>query len=68
MIFRRFPVKRKVVLNTKTDKTFTGVIWEKGRDYLILKNVQMLSPREKSIPLDGDVLVFTEDIEFVQLV
>lgn len=68
MIFSRFPTKRKAVINTKSDKSFVGIIWERRRDYLILKDAQMLRPREEAIQMDGEVLIFVQDVEFMQLV
>ena len=64
----RYPVKRKVVVNTKSDRTFSGVLWRKAWGYLVLRNVEMLKARGEAVAVDGEVVVLRENVDFVQVV
>lgn len=59
--------KRSVVVNLKTDKAFKGVLWRKGWDYLVLKQAVLLEAGEAK-PVDGEVLIFRSEIDFIQVV
>ena len=51
----------------KTNKAFQGVIWRRRGDYLILKN-SVLHENGAIKPVDGEVLIFIKDIDFIQVV
>ena len=65
---RRYPERRTVVVNTKGQTVFRGVLWQRTRRHLVLKNVALLSPGGGVSPLDGEVLVPAENVEFIQVV
>ena len=58
---------KKVIVNTKTGKDFRGVIWKQTGECVILKNTEWLSP-DCAKKLDGDVIIFIRDIDFIQVV
>jgi hypothetical protein len=57
-----------VIVNTRTDKAFRGVLWRKRRGYLVLRNVELLQPQGVRVALDGEVVVAAENVDFVQVV
>lgn len=66
-IFGFYAELKKVVVNTKNGKDFMGVIWKKTGDCLILKDATWLSP-DGAKKLDGEVIIFIRDIDFIQVV
>jgi len=67
MIFDRYPCLRQVVVNTKTELAFRGVLWRRRRGYLVLRNVTMLRPRGESQAIDGEVLIESLNVDFIQV-
>lgn len=62
-----YPVLRKIILNTKSDRAFRGVLWRKARGYLILRNAEMLKATDMVVPVDGEVVVPSENVDFLQV-
>ena len=67
-LFQRFPTLRRVIVNTKTDRSFRGVIWRKRAGYLVLRDVEMLKPRGETVRVDGEVLIERSNVDFIQVV
>ena len=67
-MFERYPTLREVIVNTRSDKAFRGVLWKRTRGYLILRNVTLLRPREAAVAVDGEVLVDAQNVDFIQIV
>lgn len=63
-----YPVLRKIILNTKSDRAFRGVLWQKLRGYLVLRNVEMLKDKDIVYPIDGEVVVPAENVDFIQVI
>lgn len=59
-------VATTLLINTKTDKAFRGVLWSETRDYLILRNAVLIAGEET--PIDGELLVERTNIDFIQIV
>jgi len=66
-IFDRYPVLRRVIVNTKTDRAFRGVLWRK-RGYLVLRNAEMLRTKGEIVSMDGEVVIPAENVDFIQVV
>jgi small nuclear ribonucleoprotein (snRNP)-like protein len=66
--FRRYPVLQQIIVNTKTDRAFRGVLWRRRRGYLVLRNSEMLRGKGETVPMDGEVVIPTENVEFIQVV
>ena len=49
----RYPVLRRVIVSTKTDKSFRGVLWRRRGGYVVLRNAQLLKARGETVPMDG---------------
>lgn len=67
-MFDPYPCLRQVVVNTKTDRAFRGVLWRKRRGYLVLRNVEMLQPGGAMMHMDGEVVVDRANVDFIQVV
>lgn len=67
-LFTPYPCLRQVVVNTKTDRAFRGVLWRKRRGYLVLRNVEMLQPGGAMMHMDGEVVVDSANVDFIQVV
>lgn len=63
-----YPVRRKVVVNTKTERAFRGVLWRAGWRYLVLRNAEMLGPGGEHTPVDGEVVIARANVDFVQVI
>ena len=66
-LFDRYPVLRRVIVSTKTDKSFRGVLWQRRRGYLVLRKAQLLKGRGEVVPMDGEILILSENIDFLQV-
>ena len=67
-LFDRYPVLKRVLVNTKTDKAFRGVLWKRRRGYLVLRNAELLKGRGETVAMDGEVIVPADNVDFVQVV
>jgi hypothetical protein len=63
-----YPCLRRVIVNTRTDKTFRGVLWRRRGDYLVLRDAQLLKAKGELIPLDGEVVIDAANVDFIQVV
>jgi len=66
--FDRYPVLRTVLINTKTGTTFRGILYRETRRYLVLKQAQMLRQGKEPMMIDGEVIIFADNVDFVQVV
>jgi small nuclear ribonucleoprotein (snRNP)-like protein len=67
-LFDRYPAVRAVIVNTKSDKAFRGVLWRRTGEYLVLRNAELLKPRGEVSPMDGEVMILASNVDFVQVV
>ena len=67
-LFDRYPERRTVIVNTKTKLAFRGVLWERRRGFMVLRNAEMLKPRGETVPMDGEVVIMQPNIDFIQVV
>jgi len=65
--FERYPTMRRVIVNTKTERAFRGVLWRKRWGYLVLRDAQMLKPRGETVPIDGEVVIERGNVDFMQV-
>jgi hypothetical protein len=63
-----YPVRKRAIINTKSDKTFRGIIWKHNTRFVILKNAELLHSSKQATPVDGEVIVYKEDIDFIQVI
>lgn len=64
----RYPELRRVIVNLKTDRAFRGVLWRRRRNYLVMKNAEMLKVKGETVPVDGEVVIMAGNVDFIQVV
>jgi hypothetical protein len=55
-------------VNTKTDRAFRGVLWRKARGYLVLREAEILKGKGETTPMDGEVMIESSNVDFVQVI
>lgn len=63
---RRLIVRRRVLVNLRSGKAITGVLWARRGRTLVLKSAELLEPGSAPVQLDGDVILDRDQVEFVQ--
>ena len=66
-LFARYPVLRQVIVNTRTEKAFSGVLWARRGDYLVLRNARLLQAGGSSTAIDGEVVIDANNVDFLQV-
>jgi hypothetical protein len=66
--FDRYPILRTAIVNLKSGTAFSGVIWQRRNGFLVLRNAKLLKPGGEAMPIDGEILIFVGDVEFMQVV
>lgn len=60
-------IRREVIINTKSDKAFRGVLWSRWFGVYVLKQAQLLA-KGSVVDIDGEVVILKQDIDFIQVV
>lgn len=63
----RWPTRRRVICETKTGKTFRGVLWRKSGPLLVLRDVQMLFEGGAVAEVDGEIVIERTNINWLQV-
>jgi len=66
-LFERYPELRRVVVNTKTDRAFRGVLWRKRGGYLVLRNAEMIKAGGAAVQMDGELVIDAANVDFIQV-
>jgi len=64
----RYPILRQVIVNTRGDETFRGLLWQRRGEYLVLRQAVMLRGRGEGTALDGEVAIPAANVAFIQVV
>lgn len=67
-LFNRYPELKTVLVTTKTDRTFRGVLRKRRRDCLILCQVSLLKGKGESTEIAGEVVIERANVDFLQVV
>ncbi len=67
-LFEPYPALRTILVTTRTDRTFRGVLWARRRGYLVLRQAELLRPRGETVPMAGEILIESANVDFVQVV
>ena len=59
-------VASRVIVNTKTEKAFRGILWSEQRELLVLRDAHLLE-HEADTPVDGEVVIERTNIDFIQV-
>lgn len=55
------------MVNLKTDKAFSGVLFAKRGNLLILKGAQLLEAGRDPARVDGEVVIERSNVDFIQI-
>lgn len=58
----------KVIVNLKTGRAFSGVVWEERGDLLVLRAAELMEPGRQPVTVEGDVVLDRQNIDFIQRV
>lgn len=64
--WRRTAIRRRVLVNLRTDKAIEGVLWATRGELLVLRGAVVLEGG-KAIKVDGEVVVEMANVDFVQV-
>lgn len=67
MILDRYPSKRRVIANLKSGEAFRGILWQRTRDFLMLKSAELIKAGGETVRMDGEVLVERQNLSFLQV-
>ena len=62
-----YPSKLHVIVHTKSGKSFRGFLFKHNSQYLEMREVELLQSKELILPLDGAVILYHSDVEFLQI-
>lgn len=62
-----YPERQKVVVTTKQDESFRGILWKRRRDYLVLRSVEILHGRETPVPVAGEFMFLMTEVQYIQV-
>lgn len=58
--------RRRIIVHTKTDQTFDGILETEYVDGVLLRSVSLVESSSKSTPLPGEVRIHRDNVAFVQ--
>lgn len=56
----------RVVVTLKSGDTFTGALWVSDLTAVVLRGASTVDQTNRSVPIDGDLILFLADISFIQ--
>lgn len=62
----RFGIRRRVLVSLVDGKAFDGVLWARKGRLIVLRDARLIEPGAEPVPVDGDLLVDRDRIDFVQ--
>jgi len=63
----RYPCLRQVIVNTRTDRAFRGVLWARTGNYLVLRNAELLKGKGEIAPVGGEIVIDVSNVDFIQV-
>jgi len=64
---RRYPALRQVIVNTRGDEAFRGLLWQRRGEYLVLRQASLLMGRGEKRTMDGEVAIPAANVAFIQV-
>lgn len=61
--------KRLVMVNMKTGRAFRGIVWSWGilSETMVLKKAEVIRAGGEVVNMDGELILFKRDVDFVQV-
>lgn len=66
LAFRRLVLRRRVIVNLADGQAIEGVLYRQVGPLLVVKNATLLEPGAEPLPMDGDVVIERERVQFIQ--
>jgi len=63
---KRLVLRRRVLVNLRSGRAITGTLWVRRGRTLVLKSAELLESGNPTVPMDGDVILDRDQVEFVQ--
>lgn len=60
-------LRKRVIVNTKSNESFRGVLFQKKGPLIVLKNVEQLIHNREPVPVDGAVVLERAEVSFYQV-
>lgn len=64
---RRLAARKRVLVSLTSGRAVTGLLWARRGRSLVLKDAQMLEPGQEAIPMDGELVLDRDQVEYVQV-
>lgn len=64
-MFRKYV--RQAIVHTRDGSSIRGIWWRELRNYVIIKQAELLMDKSTATALDGEVFVPRGNIEFIQV-
>lgn len=64
--FRRFLLRRQVVVNLDDGSAVQGVLFAKSGPLLVVKSATLLEPQAEPMRVDGDVVIERSKVAYIQ--
>lgn len=69
LAYRRLALRRRVIVNLRSEKAIAGVLTRKAGALLELRNAELYdTPGRPPVKMDGTVIVERSNIDFIQVV
>jgi hypothetical protein len=65
--WRRTALRRRVLVNLRTEKAFSGIIWAKRGPLIILRDAAILESGRPPVAMDGELLIERSNVDFIQV-
>ncbi len=63
----RYPILRRIVVNLVSGTAIRGLGWQRRGGYLVLREAELLAPRQAPTRVDGEVAIPMSNIDFIQV-
>jgi small nuclear ribonucleoprotein (snRNP)-like protein len=65
--WRRTTYRQRVLVTTRTGRTFAGLLWARRGPLLVLVDVSLVGDPAAPVALDGRVVIEIANVDFVQI-
>lgn len=65
--FRRCVLRRRVIVNLKTEKAISGVVTRKSGPLLEIRDSELLEGGRQPVKIDGAIIVERGNVDFLQV-
>lgn len=67
MAWRRWPIRKRVLVNLDDGRAFDGIMFARRGPLLILRQARLIEPGADPVDVDGEVIVERPRISFIQV-